>query len=114
MDDPLKSAQPVDQEMTGEPVEAHGYVVTPVARVRGKLGVSENEEGRWRYGWMAVRPVKASVIDRSGNTQEVRIVDAQQKAITGMLAVGLVVAAVSLLISLLVGARRGSSGPLED
>lgn len=106
MNDMMRSAMPVDQELTGEPVEGHGYVVTPIARVRGRLGSSDNERGRGRYGWAAIRPVKVMVLDREGNTQEVRIVNAEQQALAGMAALGAVVAAVTLLISLLVRARR--------
>lgn len=106
MNDSMGSAQPFDQEVTGEPVEAHGYVVAPVARMRGRLGSSDNEQGRGRYGWAAIRPVKASVLDRSGNVQEVRITNIEQQAIAAMAGVGLVVAVLSVLISLLARARR--------
>lgn len=106
MNERMGSGSPIDQEITGEPVEAHGYVVTPVAQVRGKAGSMDNEEGRGSWGWVAIRPVKASVVDRAGNTQELPIVNMQQRALVGMLAAGVVVAVVSLLVSLLVRAKR--------
>jgi hypothetical protein len=107
MNDTLRSAQPFDQEVTGDPVEAHGYVVTPVARVRGRLGSSNDERGSGRWGFAAIRPLKVSVLDREGNTQELRIVNTQQQAIAAMASVGLIVALISLLIPLLARARRG-------
>ncbi len=107
MNDTKSSATPVDQVVTGEPIEAHGYVVTPVARVRGRLGTSDTADGRGRYGWVAIRPVKVTATDRSGNTQDVRIVNVEQQALSGMAAAGIAVAAITLLISLLARARRG-------
>lgn len=107
MNDPMRSAQPVDQELSGEPVEAHGYLVTPVARVRGRLGTIDDERGSGRYGWVAIRPLRATVVDRLGNARQLRFVNAQAQAIAGMAAAALAVAVLSVLLSHGVGARRG-------
>ncbi len=106
MNDMKAGTSPIDRELVGEPVEAHGYVVTPVARVRARVGESDDEQGRGRYGFAAIRPVKVTVVDRSGNAQELKIVNAEQRAIAGMAAVGLAVAVVSVLIALLARTRR--------
>jgi hypothetical protein len=106
MKDALKSGQSFDEETTGEPVEAHGYIVTPVARVRGKAGSMSDERSNGRYGWAAIRPIRAIITDRNGNTQELRIVNQDAQAVTAMAAMGLVVFVVSLVISVLLRTTR--------
>lgn len=107
MNDPKGSAQPVDQEQSSEPVEAHGYLVTPVARMRGRLGMIDDERGSGRYGWVSIRPLRATVVDQMGNARQLRFVNAQSRALAGMALAALAAAALSLLISQVVGARRG-------
>ncbi len=100
MNEAMRAAPSIDQEITGETVEAHGYVVTPVARLRGRLGTMGDENSSGRFGWAAMRPLRVNVVDRNGGAQEVRIMDMQAQALTGMVGAGLFVAVVCVLISL--------------
>ena len=106
MKDEKGLGKPIDREVEGETVEAHGVMVTPVARVRGQAGGNRDERGEWRYGWAAIRPVKMIVRDRAGQTNEVRLEPTEEQVLGGMAAVGLVVAAVMILISILARRQR--------
>jgi hypothetical protein len=106
MKEAFGSAPPIDTEVTGTPVEAHGYIVTPVARMRGRLGTSSSEQASGTYGWVRIQPVQASVLDANGRAQLIRLNSVQTQARTGMAVVGLLVALVSLLIPILVRARQ--------
>jgi hypothetical protein len=106
MKNTLRSATPVDQKVTGEPIEAYGYIVTPVARVRGRLGSSSDERSSGRYGWLAIRPLNVIVQDRDGNTREVLIVNMQTQLMLRLVAVGIFVALASVLVPMLSRSRR--------
>lgn len=102
MKDAFGSAPPIDTEVTGTPVEAHGYIVTPVARMRGRLGSSSNEQGSGTYGWARIQPVQMSVVDSSGHAELIRLKDAQTQALTAMALLGFLMALLSLIIPRLV------------
>ena len=109
MKDAFGSARPIDAEVTGTPVGAHGYIVTPVARMRGRLGSSSNEQGSGSYGWASIQPVQASVLDADGQARLIRLDNAEARALMGMVLAGLLVALASLLIPILVRARQKPS-----
>lgn len=96
--------KPVDREIEGATVEAHGITVTPVARVRGQAGGNSDERGSWKWGWAAIRPVRITVRGRDGQTSDVKLEPTEGQVLAGMAAFGLVVAALAVLIS--VVARR--------
>ena len=98
--------KPVDTEVEGATVESHGFMVTPVARLRGQAGAGGDERGNWEYAWVAVRPVRMTVRDATGQTENVKLVNSEGMILTAMAFIGLVVAAVSLLISLLARKQR--------
>lgn len=106
MKDTPQPATPLDLELTGETVEAHGYTVTPTARVRGKLGSTQKDEQSGTWGWAAIRPVKITVGDREGQTREIALPNAEARALISMAVIGLIVALASLLIPLLVRRRE--------
>lgn len=98
------SNKPIDAEIAGETVEAHGVMVTPVARVRGVADANSDERGSWKWGWAAIQPTKIAVQDRTGQLSEVKLEPTEDQVLGAMAAVGLIVAAVMILISLV--ARR--------
>jgi hypothetical protein len=97
--------EPFDREVQGAVVEAHGVIVTPVARVRGMADARNEERARWRFAWAAIRPAKMIVRDRVGQTREVKLAPTEGQALGAMAVIGLTVAAATLLISLF--ARKG-------
>ncbi len=106
MKNTLRAATPVDVEMAGMPVEAHGYIVTPVARFRGRVGSNGDERSSGSYGWMRIQPVRMDVVDRDGNKHEVRIVNMETQLRLRLVAVGIFVALASVLVPMLIGSRR--------
>ena len=98
------SNKPIDTEIAGETVEAHGVMVTPCARVRGQAGANRDERGTWKWGWAAIQPTKIAVQDRAGQLSEVKLEPTEGQVLGAMAAVGVLVAAVMILISLI--ARR--------
>ena len=109
MKDTMRSGTPIDSEVTGDPVEAHGYIVTPFARMRGRLGTSSDDRASGTYGWVAIRPMQMTVLDSAGQAQLVRLSDVQTQAVASMALVGLLVALVSLLIPVLARAGQKPS-----
>lgn len=106
MKDEKGSGRRLDTVMEGATVEAHGVIVTPVARVRGGADAQRNENGEWRYAWAAIQPTKAIVRDRSGRESELTLASVERQVLGAMAAVGAVVALVMVLISLGAGKRR--------
>jgi hypothetical protein len=96
----------IERDVTAEPVEAHGYIVTPLARIRGRLGSSNDERGSGNWGWVAIRPARMTVHDPSGQAREVRLDSVQAQALTGMAVAGILVALVSMLISALSRSKQ--------
>lgn len=113
MKDTLRSMTPIDQEVAGEPVEARGFIVTPVARVRGRSGSSSDGRSSGSYGWVAIRPVRASVVDAAGNTREVPIVNMQTQLLLRLVAAGIFVALAGVLAPMLFGPRRKEENSLS-
>lgn len=109
MNEAIKSAPKIDEEMPGPPVEAHGYIVTPYARVRGMVGSQESAQASGRYGWAAIRPVRMTVQDRSGEVREVRLMDIQGQALRALALVAALVAVASVVISIF-SSRPNRSG----
>lgn len=105
MKDEKGLSKPIDREVEGATVEAHGVMVTPVARVRGQAGGNSDERGEWRYGWAAIRPVKMIVRDQRGQTSEVKLASAEGPVLGGMAAAAALIAAVMILISVLARKR---------
>jgi hypothetical protein len=99
MKDNATVRKPFDREMEGPTVEAHGVMVTPVARVRGMADAKNEPQGRWRFAWTAIRPVKMIVRDRTGETHEVKLASTEGRVLGAMAAVGAIVAVVMILIS---------------
>jgi hypothetical protein len=106
MKDTKGTSKPVDMEMEGATVEAHGVMVTPVARVRGQAGGNSGGRGSWRYAWAAIRPVRMNVRDATGQTSEVQLAPTEGQVLAAMAATGLLVAVVTVVISLLAGRRQ--------
>lgn len=106
MKDEKGLSKPVDRQMEGATVEAHGFMVTPVARVRGQAGGNSDERGDWRYGWAAIRPVKMIVRDPTGQTREVRLAPTEGQVLAEMARSALIVALVMGAISLLARKLR--------
>lgn len=106
MKEALGSSPPINTEVTGTPVEAYGYIVTPVARMRGRLGSSSSETGTGTYGWARIQPVQASVMDANGQAQLIRLTNPQTQALAGMAVAGILVALISLLVPVLVRVRQ--------
>ena len=98
--------KPVDLELEGATVEAHGYMVTPVARVRGQMAAGGDERGRWEYAWAAIRPARMTVRDVAGQANDVKLVNSEGMILTAMAFIGLVVAAVSLLVAFVAREQR--------
>jgi predicted carbohydrate-binding protein with CBM5 and CBM33 domain len=99
------SQRRLDTTIEGATVEAHGVIVTPVARVRGTADAQRNASGEWRYAWAAIQPTKAIVRDRSGRRSEVRLGPTEGQVLGAMAAVGAVVALVMIMISLIARKR---------
>ena len=114
MREAMKSAPRIDEEVAGMPVEAHGYIVTPIARVRGLVGAQENEQSSGRYGWAAIRPLKMTIQDRMGATSEVHLVDVEAQAHRGMLIGAAVVVVASLLVSVVTHRPDRSARPVRS
>lgn len=106
MKDEKGSGRRLDTVMEGATVEAHGVIVTPVARVRGGADAKREEKGEWRYAWAAIRPTKAIVRDRSGRRSELDLASTEEQALGAMAAVGVVVAVVMILISAFARRQR--------
>jgi hypothetical protein len=106
MKDDKGSLKPMDAEVAGATVEAHGVMVTPVARVRGKADARSEENGSWRYAWAAIQPVKMTVRDQTGQTSEVKLAPTEGQVLGAMAVVGLLVAVIALVISALAGKQR--------
>jgi hypothetical protein len=106
MKDTLRAATPIDVEMSGMRVEAHGYIVTPVARMRGRIGSSSDERASGRYGWVEIRPVRMDVVDRDGNMRKVRLVDTQAQFMWALLIAGKLMALLGLLLPVLLSRAR--------
>ncbi len=111
MREAIKSAPRFDEEVAGMPVEAHGYIVTPYARMRGMVGVQRDERSSGRYGWAAIRPVRMTVQtlqpqDMSGEVREVRLTNAEGQALRAFAVVAALLLALSLLMPLLNRGRR--------
>ena len=106
MKDEKGSQTRLDLELEGATVEAHGVMVTPVARVRGMANAQRDERGEWRYAWAAIQPRKAIVRDQSGQTSELKLAPTEGQVLGAMAALATVVAVVTLLISLIARKPR--------
>ncbi len=111
MREAIKLAPRFDEEVSGMPVEAHGFIVTPYARMRGMAGVQEDERSRGRYGWAAIRPVRMSVQalhpqDLSGEVREVPLVDLEGQILRALAVVAALMLVIGLLAPVLNRSRR--------
>jgi hypothetical protein len=96
----------MDAEIAGATVEAHGIMVTPVARVRGKADARSEEDGSWRYAWATIQPVSMTVRDQTGQTSEVKLAPTEGQVLGAMAVFGLLVAVVAVVVSTLAGKKR--------
>jgi hypothetical protein len=104
----IKSEEPIDRELTSEPVAVQGRTFLPVARLRGKVwrGPAEQPAGgnvSFEAGYVRLTPVRAVVTDVSGQEQTVAITDPTGEALRG---IGSAAASIAgLCLALIVGAR---------
>lgn len=104
----VKSEEPIDRELTGEPVTVQGRTLVPVARLQGKVwrGPAEQPAGgnvHFEAGYVRLTPVRAVVTDAGGQEQTVAITDPTGEALRGIGSAGASIAGVCL--ALIVGAR---------
>jgi hypothetical protein len=105
MNEALRSTPRIDKEVAGQPVEAHGFIVTPVARVRGMAGATDDENGSGRYGWAAIRPVRMIVQNPQGGSEELALPNMEARLFALLAGIGLVVIVATTLIPAL-GRRK--------
>jgi len=104
----IKSEEPIDRELTGEPVAVQGRTLVPVARLQGKVwrGPAEQPAGghvSFEAGYARLTPVRAIVTSPSGQEQTVTITDPTGEALRGIRSAGASIAGVCL--ALIVAAR---------
>ena len=114
MREAIKSAPRFDEEVAGTPVEAHGYIVTPFARMRGMVSSQESEQGRGRFGWAVTQPARMTVQtlhtqDLTAAVREVRLVDVEGQATKALVVIAVLVALFGLLIPVLLNRPDRSS-----
>jgi hypothetical protein len=95
----------IDRLLVGDPIEASGYRLEPVARAGGWYGGGDGEQGRGFGAVLRVRPVEVRVSDPDGAEHTVAITDPTGQAIRQMALIGLLVAVVSALLVLVAHLR---------
>jgi predicted carbohydrate-binding protein with CBM5 and CBM33 domain len=98
--------KPIDKEIAGETIEAHGVIVTPFARVRCQADAQSDERGSWKWGWAVIQPTRVTTQDRTGQLGVVKLQPTEGQVLGAMAAVAVVVAVVSVLISALARKQR--------
>jgi hypothetical protein len=104
----IKSEEPIDRELTGEPVAVQGRTLVPVARLQGKVwrGPAEQPAGghvSFEAGYVRLTPVRAVVTHAGGQEQTVAITDPTGDALRG---IGSAAAGIAgLCLALIVAAR---------
>lgn len=86
----------VDRELVGERILIGDRAVQPVARLSGWVGGNSGPQGGGGGGWLQVQPVEVIVYEADGTESSVPIVDANARAIRGMIVAGWVVAGVCI------------------
>ncbi len=104
----VKSEEPIDRELTGEPVAVQDRTLLPVARLRGKVwrGPAEQPAGgnvHFEAGYVRLTPMRAVVTGAGGQEQTVAITDPTGEALRGIGSAAASIAGVCL--ALIVGAR---------
>ena len=105
MDEEKEQKGRIDRILVGDPIEAGGHTLEPVARAGGWYGGGDGEQGRGFGAWLRIRPLEVRVSDPGGAQQTIAITDPTGQAIRQFALVGLLVAAVSMVL-LLVGLMR--------
>jgi uncharacterized spore protein YtfJ len=98
----------IDRIMVGDPIEAGGHTLEPVALAGGWYGGGDGEQGRGFGALVRIQPVEVRVRDPNGVEHTVSITDPSREATRQLVLSALFVAAVSMLV-ILVGrvlARR--------
>lgn len=105
MDEAKEPAGRIDRVVVGDPIAAGGRTLLPVARAGGWHGGGGNEQGKGAGALLRVQPVEVRVTEPGGEEYVIPITDPTADAMRQMAAIGLVVAAVSILL-MLVGLLR--------
>jgi hypothetical protein len=95
----------IDRIIVGDPIEASGQTLEPVARVGGWYGGGDGEQGRGFGALLRIQPLEIRVSDPEGVERTVSITDPTAGAVRRIALSGLFVAAVSILL-LLIGLMR--------
>jgi hypothetical protein len=95
----------IDRILVGDPITAGRYTLEPVANARGWYGSGGGEQGRGSGAMLSIRPLEVRVSDLGGAEHIVSITDPMGDAMRRMALIGLLVAAVSMVL-LVVGRIR--------
>ncbi len=98
MEEPFSTNERIDRELIGDTISAGRHDVTPFARLQGRWGTSGGEGHQFGYALLKLTPVKISVRDSYGRTEEIELTDVNARAVAAMSMIALVVAAVCLVI----------------
>lgn len=85
----IKSEEPIDRELTGEPVVVQGGTLLPVARLQGKVwrGPAEQPAGgnvSFEAGYVRLAPLRAVFTETGGQEQTIAITDPTGEALRGI------------------------------
>ena len=102
------SAKPrkIDKRLEGDPIQAGGRTVHPVARLSGFVGFGGGENGSGGGGWLRLRPQEVIARDPEGAEQRIDLNDPTAIALRGVAMVGMAVAVVSWLVMILAWMLR--------
>ena len=106
MNTPSPKPRKIDKRLQGEPIQAGGRTVEPVARLSGFIGWGGGEDGSGGGGWLKLTPQEVIVRDAKGAEQRLDLNDPTAIALRGVAMAGMAVAVVSWLVMILAWMLR--------
>jgi hypothetical protein len=91
----------IDRILAGDSFEVSGHLLEPVAKVGGWYGGTGDERSGGRGAWVRVQPLEMRVKDPDGSEYGVPIADPTDDAVRNMVRMGLIVAAISVVLMLI-------------
>ena len=106
MNTPSPKPRKIDKHLHGEPIQAGGRTVEPVARLSGFIGRGGGENGSGGGGWLKLKPQEVIVRDGKSAEQRLDLNDPTAIALRGVAMAGMAVAVVSWRVMIVVWVFR--------
>lgn len=87
----------IKTEWVGAAIRAGGATMKPVMRLDGVVGAASQAPGAREFGWLRLRPVRATVTDAAGRETTVMLHDINEAIQRNMTLAGALLAAAALI-----------------